>query len=152
MEVQRFTEHFLCDALRLAQHLAQKHNGSITEGMGVSDLFPFAPKEKDKVGDEVRFLRVEGADILAEIAFATSMEPREGDIKHRNKHIHRLAIGEEIQRVRKERGMTLEDLADRTGLRPYSIARIEDGRWDLDITQLGAIAEALGAKIHLKQI
>ena len=146
MEIQRFTEHFLADAIRLAQYFAEKHNGTISDGIGDACIFPFPPKEMANLTD-ARFIRVEGERFFAEIAFVTSEEPKDDELKLRNRSLYRVLIGDEIRRVRKEKGMSLETLSERTGLRAASLARIEEGRWDMDIRQLGWILDALGVTL-----
>lgn len=143
MEVKRFTEPFLCDALRLGSHLAAKVNGVISEGIGDARRFPGSERIP---GDEVRFIRVEGRDYY-EIAFLYDREPTPADRKLRNKSFWRVRIGEEIRKLRESRGATLTELSDVTGFRVYSLARIEEGRWDIDIAQIGNILDALGGDI-----
>ena len=148
MEVQRFTEHYLADALRLASHFAERYNGTLSEGIGDAGIFPFPPKEIVNI-DDARFVRVDGDGFNAEIAFVSSQEPKPGDAKIRNRSLYRVLVGEEIRRVRMEKGMTLERLSELSGLRAHSLQRIEEGRWDMDIRQLGWILEALGVTIKL---
>ena len=142
MEVQRFHEKYLCDALRLATYLAEKNNATISEGIGDSSKFPGA-----FASDDVRFLRVSNGATLYEIAFSTEETP--SHYKHRNKGIHRVMIGEEIRRVREEKGMSLEELSQRTDFKAHSLLWIEQGRYDIDVTQLGIILDALEVKIKL---
>ena len=58
-------------------------------------------------------------------------------------------IGEEIRRVREEKGISLEELAGKTDFKVHSLLWIEQGRYDIDVTQLGIILDALGVKIKL---
>ena len=53
-------------------------------------------------------------------------------------------LGREIQRRREARGMTLEDLSDLSSLTPVFIRRLESGQCDLSLSDLTAIALALG--------
>ena len=142
MEIQRFHEKYLCDAIRLASYLADKYGAAISEGIGDSSKFP-----GNFDTDDIRFLRVEKGVTLYEIAYTTNETPTH--FKHRNKGIHRVMIGEEIKRVREERGLTLEELSEQTDFKPHSLMWIEQGRYDIDVTQLGIILDALGAKIRL---
>ena len=107
----------MCDAIRLATYLAEKHHATLSEGLGDVSSFPFPPRELDQIEDDVRFVRVEGNGYYAEVAFVTSDAPVGGE-KFRNKSIHRVMLGEEIKRVRNEKGMTYTELARMTGIRP----------------------------------
>ena len=143
MEIQRFHERYLCDAIRLASYLAEKYDASISEGIGDSSKFPGSFESED-----VRFLRVSKGETLYEIAFTTEETP--DHYKHRNKGIYRVMLGEEIHRVRMEKGMTLEDLSKKTDFKAHSLLWIEQGRYDIDVAQLGIILDALGVKITLR--
>lgn len=143
MEIQRFHEKYLCDALRLATYLAEKYGASLSEGIGDSSKFP----GRFDSGD-VRFIRVSKGETLYEIAFSTEDAP--DHYKHRNKGIHRVMIGEEIKRVREAKGMSLEELADKTDFKAHSLLWIEQGRYDIDVAQLGIILDALGVKVTLQ--
>ena len=59
----------------------------------------------------------------------------------------RLRIGQRIAELRKERGLTQTQLAERCGLQQAHIARIEAGRYSVGLDTLALIAEALGRKI-----
>ena len=67
-----------------------------------------------------------------------------------NKEQERLRMGERIATLRKEKGMTQQDLADVTGLFRNHISRIEQGRYSVGFDTLQAIAEALGGTIDIK--
>ena len=143
MEIQRFHEKYLCDALRLATYLAAREKATLSEGIGDSSRFPGSFDS-----DDVRFIRVSGGETLYEIAFTTDEVP--AHYKHRNKGIHRVMIGEEIRRVREAKGMTLEELSAKTDFKAHSLLWIEQGRYDIDVAQLGIILDALGVKITLQ--
>ena len=66
-----------------------------------------------------------------------------------NKEQERLRMGERIATLRKEKGMTQQDLADVTGLLRNHISRIEQGRYSVGFDTLQAIAEALGGTIEI---
>ena len=57
-------------------------------------------------------------------------------------------LGNKIQELRKQKGMTQEDLADKTGLSVRTIQRIESGEVDPRSYTLSQIAEALGVKLE----
>ena len=61
----------------------------------------------------------------------------------------RQRIGQLIATLRKEKGMTQQDLADVTGLLRNHISRIEQGRYSVGFDTLQAIAEALGGTIDI---
>ncbi len=147
MEKQRFIEYYFCDALRLAEHFANVYDGTISEGIGDASGFPVPPKFGFKSND-VRFLRVEGKKDF-EIGFISQETPPAEAIKHRNKSIHRVLVGEELHRVRIDLGLSLKEVADRSGFRPHSLEMVEQGRYDFDIAQLGTILDAIGARVKI---
>ena len=63
----------------------------------------------------------------------------------------RQRIGQRIADIRKEKGMTQEELAERCGLAQSHIARIERGYYSAGFDQLQSIAEGLGCNIDLVQ-
>jgi len=58
-------------------------------------------------------------------------------------------IGQRIQELRKEAGMTQVQLAEKCGMAQPNIARIEAGTYATSIDVLSRIAEALGKRIEL---
>ena len=150
METIRFTEYYLCDAIRLASHFAEKYGGSISEGIGDSSLFPNPPKTGAFSSQDVRFARVDGGSQSFGVAFVSEDEPPIGERKYRNKSLYRVLVGEEIRRFRTERGMSLKEVADKSGFREHSLERLEEGRFDFDIAQLGVVLDALGGKVRIE--
>lgn len=63
--------------------------------------------------------------------------------------LERQRIGERIAAIRKEKGMTQRDLAERCGLHDSHIARIEKGRYSVGFDTLQTIAQALGGTIDI---
>ena len=61
----------------------------------------------------------------------------------------RQRIGQDIAQLRKEKGMTQQDLADRVEMQRAHIARIEAGRYSVGFDTLQTIAESLDADIRL---
>jgi transcriptional regulator with XRE-family HTH domain len=59
----------------------------------------------------------------------------------------RQRIGQHIAQLRKEKGMTQQDLADRVEMQRSHIARIEAGRYSVGLDTLAAIAQALGKRL-----
>jgi transcriptional regulator with XRE-family HTH domain len=61
----------------------------------------------------------------------------------------RQRIGQHIAQLRKEQGMTQQDLANRVEMQRSHIARIEAGRYSVGLDTLAAIAQALGKRLAL---
>ena len=61
----------------------------------------------------------------------------------------RQRIGQDIAQLRKEKGMTQQDLADRVEMQRAHIARIEAGRYSVGLDTLTAIAQALGMTVDI---
>lgn len=77
-----------------------------------------------------------------------------------NKEENQKRIGQRIAEIRKDiqwkdesginrTGMTQEDLAARCGLSQSHITRIEAGKYDVKLSTIGAIAEALGKTVDI---
>ena len=58
--------------------------------------------------------------------------------------IDRVKIGDNLRRVREERLMTQQELADLAGLGVASVVRIENDRTDPRFSTIKKLAEALG--------
>jgi transcriptional regulator with XRE-family HTH domain len=56
-------------------------------------------------------------------------------------------IGDSLKRWRAERGISQQDLADKSGVGYASIARIETGRQDPTVGMLERLAVALGIEV-----
>ncbi len=65
------------------------------------------------------------------------------------KNEHRMRIGQQIAAVRKRRGMTQQDLAERSGIQRAHIARIETGKYGFSIDTLTNICDSMGAHCEL---
>ena len=61
----------------------------------------------------------------------------------------RQRIGQDIAQLRKEKGMTQQDMTDATGVQSNHISRIEQGRYSVGFDTLQAIADALDADIRI---
>jgi transcriptional regulator with XRE-family HTH domain len=61
----------------------------------------------------------------------------------------RQRIGQRIAEIRKEKGLTQQDLADRTGIQRNHISRIEQGRYSVGFDTLQMIAEAMGGNVEI---
>lgn len=55
-----------------------------------------------------------------------------------------MKIGKEIKRLREEKGMSIRQLADKTGVIYSSIPAIESGKTDIRVGTLIRIAKGLG--------
>lgn len=62
---------------------------------------------------------------------------------------HRERMGKRIAKLRKDRGLTQEQLSAMTGLDRANIAKIERGRYNTGIDIIGKICDALGCKIDI---
>ena len=61
----------------------------------------------------------------------------------------RKRIGERIRKLRMEKKLTQDQLADMTGLKRPHITRIEAGVYSVGFDTLQAIAEALGCTVDM---
>ena len=59
----------------------------------------------------------------------------------------RLRIGQRIAELRKERGLTQQNVADRAGMQRNHLSRIEQGKYSVGFDTLQAIAQALGMQV-----
>ncbi|MFZ5481137.1 MAG: helix-turn-helix domain-containing protein [Myxococcota bacterium] len=57
------------------------------------------------------------------------------------------AIGARIRDLRTTRGLTQEQLAERTGIEPVTMSRVENGHQATSLAALSAMAEVLGVKL-----
>lgn len=58
-------------------------------------------------------------------------------------------IGALIASLRKEKGLTQEDLAEKCGMQKQHISRVEHGKYSVGIEILAKISNALGRKIDI---
>jgi transcriptional regulator with XRE-family HTH domain len=57
-------------------------------------------------------------------------------------------VGRNVQRIRRERGMSMGELARRSGLSKQTLSMIESGRGNPTVDTLAAIARCLGLGVH----
>ncbi|MCA3013835.1 MAG: helix-turn-helix transcriptional regulator [Myxococcaceae bacterium] len=57
-------------------------------------------------------------------------------------------LGQKIARLRKAAGRTQAELAERVGLQPEHISRVENGKRGVSIEAAANIAEVLGIELH----
>lgn len=60
-------------------------------------------------------------------------------------------IGERIATLRTEKGLTQTELAERAGIQRPHLVRIEQGIYDIRLSVLSALAEALGSSVELTE-
>jgi len=65
------------------------------------------------------------------------------------KQIIRSRIGQRITALRNLHGMTITELADKSGLQRSHISRIEVGKYSVNIETLQSIAEAFGMTVDI---
>ena len=66
-----------------------------------------------------------------------------------NKEDERKRIGRDIATLRKEIGLTQQDVSERTGIFRSHIARVELGKYNFGYDTLQSIADALNADIRI---
>lgn len=62
---------------------------------------------------------------------------------------HREEIGKRIAQLRIEKGYSIRQLADMSGVNFANIYKIENGKYNVSIDILGKICDALGCKINI---
>jgi transcriptional regulator with XRE-family HTH domain len=61
--------------------------------------------------------------------------------------IHRI-VGERIRKIRKAKGFTQDQFAERTGLNRVHLYRLENGKQSMTLRTLKLIADTLGVRIR----
>ena len=64
-----------------------------------------------------------------------------------NKSKYHERVGRKIQEIREKCGVTVPDLADKSGLNENAIKSIENGRRDIKVSELFEISKALDIRI-----
>ncbi len=59
-------------------------------------------------------------------------------------------VAEQFRRVRKEQGMTQENLAELVGTKKSNISRLESGKYNPSLEFMVKVAGGLGKKIQIK--
>lgn len=142
--IQRFTEMYYDDAVRFAQYIQATEGGEIELVKEDTDGFPLPPKHKI-FGNMVNCLKVRNF----EIAYLGQRRNPDDDKKHRNRNLYRYIMGQKIKEVRELSGITLEELAEKSGYKPNNIRNIEMGRFNADIDTLCNIVEAMDAHFEV---
>lgn len=60
---------------------------------------------------------------------------------------YREEIGSELQTLRVQKGLTVRELAEASGVHFSNIAKIENGKYNVSVDILGKVADALGHKL-----
>lgn len=142
--IYRFTETYYDDAVRFAQYIQATEGGEIELVKEDAEGFPLPPKHK-VFDNMVNCLKVKNY----EIAYFEQRKHKDDDKKHRNRNLYRFIMGQKIKEVRELSGITLEELAEKSGYRPNNIKNIEMGRFNADIDTLCNIVEAMGAHFEI---
>ena len=66
--------------------------------------------------------------------------------------INRMRVGALVAEARKKQGLTLRELAERSGVSYQNITKIENGKYNVSIDILGKLCRALDLKIDLSGI
>lgn len=66
------------------------------------------------------------------------------------KQENRLRIGGQVAAIRKEKGLSIRELAEACGVTAQNITKIEHGKYNVSIDILGKICEALGYHVDIK--
>ena len=57
-------------------------------------------------------------------------------------------LGKQIRKIRKDKGFTQESLAEKVGIHPTYVGKIESGKNNLSVLMLFKISRALGVKLN----
>lgn len=63
---------------------------------------------------------------------------------------HRIKIGRRIAEIRKQRGLTQDEIAKLTGLQQVNISKIETGKYNVSIDILNKICKVLAVEIKIE--
>lgn len=137
--MQKFTEIYFDDALRLAQFFAERYNSEIVPVEMDSEKFP-QPAKNEMFGEKTQALVV--GDYA--IAFFRKRTRPDEDLKYRDRNLHRVQFGIRMQDARKRADIDLDQLSAYTGIKAKNLENIEKGRYDVSIDVIGNIASALG--------
>ena len=65
------------------------------------------------------------------------------------KQENRLRIGSQVATIRKEKGLSIRELAEACGVTAQNITKIEHGKYNVSIDILGKICDALDYRIDI---
>ena len=64
---------------------------------------------------------------------------------------YREKIGEELQTIRVQKGLTVRELGEMCGMQHSSIVKIENGKYNVSVDILGKVADSLGCKLTFER-
>lgn len=64
---------------------------------------------------------------------------------------NRKKIGEQVRRIREEQGWTVDQLALMCDVKRQTVAKIEEGAFNVPIDVIGKVCDALGCKLVLME-
>ena len=64
----------------------------------------------------------------------------------------RQRIGAQLRERRMHQGLTFGDVAERAGICKATVRNIEEGRYNVGIDELSAMAEAVGAEVNVEEL
>ena len=64
---------------------------------------------------------------------------------------HRVALGEQLRKIREDKGMSIRELAERADIHFSNVGKIELGKYNVSIDVLNRICKVLGCQITLKK-
>ena len=67
------------------------------------------------------------------------------------KQENRIRIGGQVATIRKEKGLSIRELAESCGVTAQNITKIEHGKYNVSIDILGKICEALECRIDIME-
>lgn len=65
------------------------------------------------------------------------------------KQENRLRIGGQVAAIRKEKGLSIRELAEACGVTAQNITKVEHGKYNVSVDILGKICEALGCHVDI---
>lgn len=65
---------------------------------------------------------------------------------------HRQRMGKLIQSTREQRGITIEELAEKSGITRQNVIKVENGAYNTPIDVIGRLADAMNARILIESI
>ena len=142
--MQKYTEIYYDDAVRFAQYIQATQGGEIELVKEDSEGFPVPPKYK-VFGSMVDCLKINNF----EIAYFEQRKSPDDDKKHRNRNLYRFIMGQQIKEVRELSGISLEELAKKSGYKANNLRNVELGRFNADIDTLCNIVEAMDAHFEV---
>lgn len=141
----KFTETYYDDAERFALYLSATTGDDVELVYDDSDGFPMPPKGMC-FDPQVSCFKVGGI----EIAYLKKRKSPLEDLKHRNRTLYRYVMGQSLREARERAGMSLDDIAEKTGLKASNIRNVELGRYNADMDVMGNLLEAMDCHFEIK--